>query len=79
MALHEDLLYDRAHRPAADRRLLRRAHRHPPATRRTIEVIFIETDDGYGPFGAKSIGEAGIIPSPARGRQRDLQRDRHAA
>jgi CO/xanthine dehydrogenase Mo-binding subunit len=28
-------------------------------------VIFIESDDGYGPYGAKSIGEAGIILAPA--------------
>ena len=27
--------------------------------------MFIETDDGYGPFGAKSMGEAGKVPSPA--------------
>jgi len=30
-----------------------------------IEVTFIEVDDGYGPFGAKTAGEAGIILSPA--------------
>ena len=30
-----------------------------------IEVIFIESDDGYGPFGAKSIGEAGIVHAVA--------------
>ena len=30
-----------------------------------IEVNFIETDDGYGPFGAKSIGEAGKLPAVA--------------
>jgi xanthine dehydrogenase YagR molybdenum-binding subunit len=30
-----------------------------------VEVTFIEPDDGYGPYGAKSIGEAGIILSPA--------------
>ena len=30
-----------------------------------VEVIFIESDDGYGPYGAKSIGEAGIILCPA--------------
>jgi CO/xanthine dehydrogenase Mo-binding subunit len=27
-----------------------------------IEVIFVEPEDSYGPFGAKSIGEATIIP-----------------
>ena len=26
-----------------------------------VEVIFIESDDGYGPFGAKCIGESGIV------------------
>ncbi len=30
-----------------------------------IEVMFIESDDGYGPFGAKSMGEAGKIPAVA--------------
>ena len=35
MALHEDLLYDRASRPAADGRLLRRAHLDASATRPT--------------------------------------------
>ena len=64
MALHEDLLYDRAHRPAAHGRLLRRPHSDAPRRAATIEVIFIESDDGYGPYGAKSMGEAGIILSP---------------
>ncbi len=27
-------------------------------------MIFIESDDGYGPYGAKSMGESGIILSP---------------
>jgi xanthine dehydrogenase YagR molybdenum-binding subunit len=27
--------------------------------------MFIETDDGYGPFGAKSMGEASKIPAVA--------------
>jgi xanthine dehydrogenase molybdenum-binding subunit len=30
-----------------------------------IESIFIETDDGYGPYGAKSMGESSKVPSPA--------------
>ena len=30
-----------------------------------IGVLFVETEDQYGPFGAKSIGEASIIPSVA--------------
>jgi CO/xanthine dehydrogenase Mo-binding subunit len=28
-------------------------------------VRFLEVDDGYGPFGAKSVGESGIILAPA--------------
>jgi xanthine dehydrogenase YagR molybdenum-binding subunit len=30
-----------------------------------VDVTFIETDDGYGPYGAKSVGESGILPAPA--------------
>jgi CO/xanthine dehydrogenase Mo-binding subunit len=29
-----------------------------------VEVTFIENDDGQGPWGAKSMGESGIILSP---------------
>ncbi|HEY7390973.1 MAG TPA: molybdopterin-dependent oxidoreductase [Bryobacteraceae bacterium] len=62
MALHEDLLYD----PASGQpltpgyygaRVL--THRDAP----NIEVMFIQSDDGYGPYGAKSIGESGKVPS----------------
>jgi CO/xanthine dehydrogenase Mo-binding subunit len=28
-------------------------------------VIFIESDDGYGPYGAKSIGESSKVPAVA--------------
>jgi len=28
-----------------------------------IDVLFVETEDQYGPFGAKSIGESSIVPS----------------
>ena len=35
------------------------------ATRRRSKSIFIETDDGYGPFGAKSMGESSKVPAPA--------------
>ena len=64
MALHEDLLYDRRSGVAlnagyyGDRVL---THRDAPE----IDVIFIESDDGYGPFGAKSMGEASKIPAVA--------------
>ena len=77
MALHEDLLYDRrSGQPLTAGYYGARIPTHLDAP--DIEVMFIESDDGYGPFGAKSIGESGIILAPARGRQRDLQRDRPA-
>jgi xanthine dehydrogenase YagR molybdenum-binding subunit len=64
MALHEDLLYD--HRSGVPltagyygARVL--THRDAP----DIEVIFLESDDGYGPFGAKSMGEASKVPAVA--------------
>ena len=64
MALHEDLLYDRrTGQPLTAGYYGARIPTHRDAPE--IEVIFIETDDGYGPFGAKSIGEAGKIPAPA--------------
>jgi xanthine dehydrogenase molybdenum-binding subunit len=28
-----------------------------------IELAFIETDDPYGPFGAKGVGEPGLVPT----------------
>src|SRR5205085_279388 len=64
MALHEDLIYDaRSGRPLTagfygDRIM---THRDAPE----IEVIFIESDDGYGPYGAKSIGESSKVPAVA--------------
>ena len=64
MALHEDLIYDPRSGLAlnagyyGDRVL---THRDAPE----IDVIFIESDDGYGPFGAKSMGEASKIPAVA--------------
>ncbi|MBI3494003.1 MAG: xanthine dehydrogenase family protein molybdopterin-binding subunit [Acidobacteria bacterium] len=64
MALHEDMLYDRrTGRPLVTGYYFDRVptHRDVP----DIEVTFIETDDGYGPYGAKSIGESGMIQTPA--------------
>jgi len=62
MALHEDLIYDpRSGQPLTagyyGARIL--THRDAP----NIEVLFIESDDGYGPYGAKSIGESGKVPA----------------
>jgi xanthine dehydrogenase molybdenum-binding subunit len=64
MALHEELLYDRASGVPLNTgyygaRVM--THRDAP----DVEVIFVQTDDAYGPFGAKSLGEPPIIPSVA--------------
>jgi CO/xanthine dehydrogenase Mo-binding subunit len=63
-ALHEDLLYD----PASGQPLTTGYYRARHLTHvdvPTIEVHFLEVDDGYGPFGAKTVGESGIILAPA--------------
>jgi CO/xanthine dehydrogenase Mo-binding subunit len=64
MALHEELLYDRRTGVPLNAgyygaRVM--THRDAP----DVEVIFVETEDGYGPFGAKTLGEPPIIPSVA--------------
>ncbi len=64
MALHEELMYD----PRSGQALTPGYYGQRVATHMDapdIEVIFIETDDGLGPFGAKSIGEAGKLPAVA--------------
>lgn len=64
MALHEELLYDRkSGQPLTAGYYGHRVLTHADAP--DIEVIFIETDDGYGPYGAKSIGESGKVPAVA--------------
>src|SRR5262245_32007163 len=64
MALHEDLLYDRrSGAPLTPGYYGARVMTHRDAT--DIDVMFIESDDGYGPFGAKSMGEASKIPAVA--------------
>ena len=63
-ALHEDLLYDaRNGQPLTAGYYGARHLTHLDAP--DIEVTFIETDDGYGPYGAKTVGEAGIVLAPA--------------
>lgn len=64
MALHEELLYDPRHGVPLNAgyygaRVM--THRDTPE----IEALFVETEDPYGPFGAKAIGEATIVPSVA--------------
>ncbi len=64
MALHEDLVYDRASgAPLTAGYYGARicTHRDVP----DIETIFIESDDGYGPYGAKSMGESSKVPAVA--------------
>jgi len=62
-ALHEDLLYDGISGHPLNAGYYGARHlTHVDAP--DIEVTFIETDDGFGPFGAKTVGESGIIPAP---------------
>ena len=64
MALHEELLYDpRSGLPLNAGYYGARVMTHRDAP--DIEVIFVETEDAYGPFGAKTLGEPPIIPSVA--------------
>jgi xanthine dehydrogenase YagR molybdenum-binding subunit len=64
MALHEDLLYDRrTGTPLTPGYYGARIATHLDAPE--IDVLFIESDDGLGPFGAKSMGESSKVPSPA--------------
>ena len=63
-ALYEDLLYD----PQTGQPLTPGYYRARHLTHKDIpdiDVHFIEVDDGYGPFGAKTAGESGIILAPA--------------
>jgi CO/xanthine dehydrogenase Mo-binding subunit/aerobic-type carbon monoxide dehydrogenase small subunit (CoxS/CutS family) len=64
MALHENLVYDRrSGSPLSAGYYGARVATHRDAPE--IDVIFIESDDGLGPFGAKSMGESSKVPSPA--------------
>jgi xanthine dehydrogenase YagR molybdenum-binding subunit len=64
MALHEDLIYDRRSGvPLTPGYYGARIPTHRDAP--DIEVEFIESDDGYGPFGAKSMGESSKLPAVA--------------
>ncbi len=63
-ALHENLLYDDASGQPLTPGYYRARHL-THADIPEIEVTFIEVDDGYGPFGAKTAGESGIILAPA--------------
>lgn len=63
-ALHENTLYDQRNgQPLTTGYYGGRHLTHQDIP--DIEVNFIEVDDGYGPFGAKTVGEAGIIMAAA--------------
>jgi len=64
MALHEELHYDPSSGVPLNpgyygARVM--THKDAPA----VEVLFVETEDAYGPYGAKAVGEPPIIPSVA--------------
>ena len=64
MALHEDLIYDRRSGSPLNAgfygaRLC--THRDVP----DVEVVFVQSDDGLGPYGAKSMGESSKVPAVA--------------
>jgi CO/xanthine dehydrogenase Mo-binding subunit len=64
MALHEELLYDRrSGLPLTVGYYGARLMTHLDAPQ--IDVLFVETEDAYGPFGAKTLGEPTIIPAVA--------------
>ena len=64
MALHEELLYDqRTGIPVNPGYYGARVMTHLDAPE--IEVHFIETEDAYGPYGIKAVGETPIVPSVA--------------
>jgi CO/xanthine dehydrogenase Mo-binding subunit/aerobic-type carbon monoxide dehydrogenase small subunit (CoxS/CutS family) len=64
MALHEDLLYDaRSGQPLTAGYYGHRVLTHMDAPE--IEAIFIESDDGYGAYGSKSMGESSKVPAVA--------------
>jgi xanthine dehydrogenase molybdenum-binding subunit len=64
MALHERLHYDpKTGIPLNPGYYGARVMTHQDAPQ--VEVLFVETEDAFGPFGAKTLGEPPIIPSVA--------------
>ncbi|HYK60535.1 MAG TPA: xanthine dehydrogenase family protein molybdopterin-binding subunit [Bryobacteraceae bacterium] len=64
MALHEQLLYDkRSGLPLTAGYYNARIMTHMDAPE--IEVVWVETEDPHGPYGAKTLGEPTIIPAVA--------------
>ena len=64
MALHEELRYDqRSGQPLNAGYYGARIMTHMDAPQ--VDVLWVETEDPYGPFGAKTLGEPTIIPTVA--------------
>jgi xanthine dehydrogenase YagR molybdenum-binding subunit len=64
MALHQHLIYDHPTGiPVVTGFYFDRIPTHMDVP--DVDVEFIEVDDGYGPYGAKSVGESGMIQTPA--------------
>ena len=64
MALHEELRYDqRSGQPLNAGYYGARIMTHMDAPQ--VDVLYVETEDPYGPFGAKTLGEPTIIPTVA--------------
>jgi CO/xanthine dehydrogenase Mo-binding subunit len=64
MSLHENMIYDlRTGHPLVTGYYFDRVPTHLDVP--DVQVEFIEADDGYGPYGAKSVGESGMIQTPA--------------
>jgi CO/xanthine dehydrogenase Mo-binding subunit len=64
MALYENMIYDlRTGHPLVTGYYFDRVPTHLDVP--DVQVEFIEADDGYGPYGAKSVGESGMIQTPA--------------
>ncbi|MGE3176098.1 MAG: xanthine dehydrogenase family protein molybdopterin-binding subunit [Vicinamibacterales bacterium] len=64
MALHENMIYDqRTGIPVVTGYYFDRVPTHLDVP--DVDVTFIEDDDGYGPYGAKAVGESGMIQGPA--------------
>ena len=64
MALREELLWDRrTGLPLTDHYHGAKVVVHPEIPE--VEVIFVENEDPYGPYGAKTVGEIPIVPAVA--------------
>jgi len=62
MALREEMIWDRRTGvPITNYYHGAKPLIHPEAPE--VEVIFVETDDAYGPYGAKTVGEIPIVPA----------------